>query len=190
MRTYTKIPNDTFEKMLHNVGVIVTGDDGFNPTTKAIKSEQILGATTGGITFADSVSYKDLGDGIDNCPKNTKELKDVESREVKLSGTLKTIDADVMNMLLGASDVDGNKVQARDVLNKDDFKELWWVTDYSNVDGGFIAINMKNVLSTGGLSITSTDKNTGEFAFEFTVHYSMASEDVPYTIYIEAGESD
>lgn len=193
MRTFTTIPSDTFEKMLHNVGVICMGADGFSTTTKAIKTTSILGATTGGISFTDAVSYKDLGDGIDNCPKNTKELKDIESREVKLSGTLKTIDTTVAKTLLGAADIasgDSTKVQARDVLKQADFNDVWWVTDYSDKDGGYIAINLKNVLSTGGLSIKSTDKETGEFSFEFVCHYSITSDEVPYCIYIEEGNDD
>lgn len=188
MRTYTKIPDDTFNKMIRNAGILLIGQDSFVPESKTLKESAIIGATSGGISFTDTVSYVDLGENIDNCPKNTKELKDVESREVKLSGTFKTVDGNTLAMLLGPADYksDEKTVIARDVINTADFKEIWWVCDYSGTDGGFIAINLKNTLSTGGLSIQSADAESGEISFEFTCHYSIESEDVvPYTIYID-----
>ncbi len=45
-----------------------------------------------------------------------------------------------------------------------------------------------NGLSTGGFQIQSTDKAKGQFAFEFTGHYSITDADtVPYEIYVKAG---
>ena len=47
---------------------------------------------------------------------------------------------------------------------------------------------MINALNTGGFQIQSTDKAKGQFAFEFTGHYSMDAQDtVPYEIYIQHG---
>lgn len=191
---YTQIPATTFKNIQLNAGIIV---DSFVPSTGVIGD--ILGATSGGVNFTDSITFKDFGEDIDNCPKNTKELKKIESREVKMSGTFVTVTAEVAKTLVGAADVDESDdthIIPRDHLEDGDFQTLWWIGDYSDVneDGtsttaGYVAIKMLNALNTGGFQIQSTDKDKGKFAFEFTGHYSMAAQDtVPYELYIAEGE--
>ena len=67
--------------------------------------------------------------------------------------------------------------------------------DYSDkngeTNGGFIAIKLLNALSTGGFQLKTADKAKGQFAFEFTGHYSMSAQDtVPFEIYIKAGTAE
>lgn len=189
---YTKIPAATFEQIQLNAGILV---DSFNPATGVIGN--LLGATTGGINFTDSVEYTDFGEDIDNCPKNTKELKKLDSHEAKMSGTFVTVTPATARKLAGAADIDANNanhIVPRNDLLAGDFQTLWWVGDYSDentgVSAGFVAIKMINALNTGGFQIQSTDKGKGQFAFEFTGHYSMNAQDtVPYEIYVKAGES-
>lgn len=190
---YTQIPSTAFENIQLNAGILV---DDFTPATGTIG--RILGATSGGANFTDSITYKDFGEDIDNCPKNMLELKKVDSREVKLSGTFVTIDAASAKDLVGASDVDPNDathIVPRNDLLKTDFKTLWWVGDYSDVNtgdnAGFIAIKLLNTLNTGGFQIQTADKDKGKFGFEFTGHYSMAAQDkVPYELYIKKGNEE
>lgn len=184
---FTQIPEDTFQNLQMNAGILVKD---FAPATGTITG--LLGATTGGITFTDSVSYLDFGDDIDNCPKNMLELKQIESREVTMSGTFVTIDADTAEMLVGAGDETTGKITPRDVLQETDFTDLWWVGDYSDVNtganAGYLAIHLMNALNTGGFQISSTDRGKGQFAFTFTGHYSLDAQDtVPYEIYVKSG---
>ena len=72
MAKFTKIPADTFKQLQINAGVILSG---FTPATGAFEAEDQIGATTGGITFAATPTYSDYGEDVDNCPKNTMELK-------------------------------------------------------------------------------------------------------------------
>ena len=190
---YTQIPVDTFKRIQLNAGIIV---DSFDPETKVLGN--LLGATSGGGNFVASNEFSDYGEDIDNCPKNTKELKKLESIEAKLSGTFITINAPTAKKLVGAADIDAEDathiIPRRDVL-QEDFEELWWVGDYSDVnDGanaGFVAIHMMNTLNTGGFQIQSTDKGKGQFAFEFTAHFSMAQQElVPYEIFIQQGGTE
>ena len=180
---FTQIPADTFKTIQLNAGMML---DDFNPATGEVGN--ILGATTGGNSFEVSNEFKDYGDDIDNCPKNTMELKKLDSIEAKMSGTFVTISAASAKLLAGAADIDaGNSahiIPRRDVLTTD-FKTIWWVGDYSDdndgEDAGFIAIRMRNTLSTGGFKIQSSDKGKGNFAYEFTAHFSMANQNlVPY----------
>ena len=187
---FTQIPSDTFEKLQMNAGILVKT---FTPATGVIGD--LLGATTGGVQFQDNVSYQDFGDDIDNCPKNTLELKKIESREVTMSGTFITVSTAMAKKLAGAADIDGTdstKIIPRDTLKTADFENLWWIGDYSDVNtgnnAGFLAIHLINALNTGGFQIQSTDKGKGQFAFTFMGHYSINNQDtVPYEIYVKSG---
>ncbi len=187
---YTQIPDTAFQNIQLNAGILV---DDFDPKTGVIG--RLLGATTGGVNFTDSVEYTDFGEDIDNCPKNMMELKKLDNHEVKMSGTFVTIDAATAKMLVAVGDVDeadASHIIPRNDLLISDFLTVWWIGDYSDVNtgdnAGFIAIKMINAMNTGGFQIQSTDKGKGQFAFEFTGHYSMNAQDkVPYEIYIQQG---
>lgn len=187
---YTKIPANTFKQLQMNAGIIV---DDFTPATGTIGN--LVGATTGGVQFTDTITYKDLGDDIDNCPKNMMELKKLESHAVTMSGTFVSVTAATAKMLVGSGDVDSSdatRIIPRNDLLAADFQNLWWIGDYSDentgTNAGFIAIKLINALNTGGFQIKSTDKEKGQFAFSFEGHYSMNAQDtVPYEIYVKEG---
>lgn len=189
---YTQIPASTFQNLQMNAGILTSS---FNPTTGEVTG--IMGATTGGVQFTDSVEYTDFGDDIDNCPKNMLELKKLDSHEVTVSGTFVTVSASLAKTLAGAADVDANNaahIVPRNDLDTTDFTDIWWIGDYSDVNtgekAGFLAIHLMNALNTGGFQIQSTDNGKGQFAFEFTGHYSLDAQDtVPYEIYVKGGVS-
>lgn len=187
---YTQIPADTFKNLVMNAGILVKN---FTPATGAITD--LLGATSGGVNFTATPTYTDQGDGIDNCPKNMKELKKLDSWEAKMAGTFLTVTPSTAKMLVGAGDIDSadaTKVVPRNDILASDFNDIWWVGDYSDENtgdnAGFMAIHLMNTLSTGGFAIQSGDKAKGTMTFEFTAHYSMAEQEtVPFEIYIKQG---
>lgn len=184
---FTQIPSDTFQKLQLNAGILASE---FVPATGEVTG--LLGATTGGISFTDSLEFQDFGEDIDNAPRNTKELKKLTSHEVTMSGTFVTVDLESAQMLVGAADVSGTKVTPRNDLKDSDFADLWWIGDYSDVNtgsnAGFIAIHLLNALNTDGFQITSSDREKGQFAFNFMGHYSIDAQDtVPYELYIKEG---
>lgn len=188
---YTQIPVNTFKELQMNAGIIAST---FDPATGEVSD--LLGATTGGITFKDAMTFVDLGDDIDNCPKNMMELKKLDKHDVSMSGTFVTMTASTAHTLAAAADVDAEDethiVPRNDLDTTKDFQTLWFIGDYSDKnDGsnaGFLAIKLLNALNTGGFQIKSSDKAKGQFAFEFTGHYSMSDQDkVPYEIYLKAG---
>lgn len=189
---YTKIPETTFKNLQLNAGVLLSD---FNTETATVANESIIGATTGGVNFTATPTFSDYGEDIDNCPKNMKELKKLDSWEISLSGTYVTVDANAVKALVGAADVSGNKITPRNDLKLTDFTDVWWVGDYSDqngeTNGGFVAIHMMNALSTGGFAIKSSDNGKGNFAFTYTAHYSMdAQETVPFEVYVKAGTAE
>lgn len=190
---YTKIPTDTFKNLQLNAGVLLKS---FDVDTQTIAADSIVGATSGGVSFTAVPSFIDFGEDIDNCPKNMKEMKKLDSWEAKMSGTFASVSKSLAKTLVGAADLSGSKIAPRNDLAAADFSDLWWVGDYSEVneDGtstgkaGFIAIHLLNSLSTGGFSIQSSDKGKGQFEFEFTGHYSMEDQDkVPFEVYVQEG---
>ena len=190
---FTQIPADTFENLQMNAGILL---DEFTPSTGVIGN--IIGATTGGINFTATPTYSDYGEDIDNCPKNMKELKKLDSWEATLSGTFASVSASLAKTLIGAADAnksDATHIIPRNDILETDFQDIWWVGDYSNLNGdkngGFCAVHLINALSTGGFQIQSTDKAKGQFAFSFTGHYSMDDQSrVPFEIFVKAGTAE
>lgn len=193
---FTQLPTNTFSKIQLNAGILLSS---FDPSQPTVTAANIIGATTGGINFSDAIEYQDFGDDIDNCPKNTKELKKVVGRTVTMSGTFVTADTSVAKKLIAHADIASNKVTPRDIVNGADFSDIWWVGDYSDVNedsgtgqtattAGFMAIKLINALNTGGFQVQTTDRGKGNFAFSFTGHYSTSNiAIVPYEVYVTAG---
>lgn len=190
MLKYTKVPIDTFEKLQLNAGILVTD---FNPATGVIGT--ILGATTGGISFASNPEYTDFGEDIDNVPNNTMELKHLVAFDPTMSGTFLTCSPNMVKSLAGAADVDADdttKVIPRAELLTTDFSDVWWIGDYSNVNtgegAGFLAIHLMNVLNTSGFAIQSSKDAKGTMSFEYHGHYSIEDQEtVPFEIYCKSG---
>ena len=185
---FTRIPLDTFEKLQLNVGIMV---DSFNPATGTFGN--ILGATTGGISFATNPEFTDFGEDVDNVPNNMKELKHLKSFDPQMSGNFVTCTPALAKKLVGPADINSTvKIIPRAVLLNSDFTDIWWIGDYSDVNtganAGFIAIHLIDALNTSGFQIQSTKDGKGQLAFEFHGHYSIDSQDtVPFEIYVQAG---
>lgn len=192
---FTKVPEELFSEMQLNAGVILNT---FNPDQPGSMEEMIadiVGATTGGVNFTATPTFSDAGEGIDNCPVNMKELKKLDSWEITMSGTYVSVDANIVKSLIGAADVAGNKITPRADLKKEDFKDIWWVGDYSDkngdLNGGYIAIHMMSALNTGGFQLQSSDKGKGNMAFTYTAHYSIEDQStVPFEVYVQAGSDE
>ena len=192
---FTQIPTDTFQNLALNAGVMASD---FTPETGTLAETDILGATSGGLTVTCVPEFVDMGDDIDNCPKNTKELKRIDDYTVTVSGTLVTTSAAVAKRLMAGATIATDKITPSHTLNTasgGDFDDLWVIGDYSDkngpTNGGFVACHIKNALSTGGFSYVTSDKEKAKFAFEFTGHYSINNpEDVPFEMYVHAGTAE
>jgi hypothetical protein len=190
-KKFTQIPQDTFKNLQLNAGIMLSD---FDPSSGAVEVSNIIGATTGGVSFEATPTFTDNGEDIDNCPKNMMELKTLDSWEAKMSGTYVTVTANLAKRLTGAADVSDNVITPRNELSVNDFESVWWVGDYSDINtgdnAGFIAIQLSNALSTGGFKISASDSSKGQFSFEFTGHYSMEKPDeVPFKIYVQSGKA-
>lgn len=190
---FTTVAPDAFRKLQLNAGVLLSD---FDPAVGTIDREKIIAATGGGVSFTATPEFTDFGEDIDNVPANTMELKRIDSVTTTMSGTAKTVDTAAAKRFMAAADYDQStgKLVPRADLAISDFDDLWWVGDYSDVNtgdsAGFIAVHLLNALSTGGFQIQSNDNGKGDFAFEFTGHYSLNDTTlVPYEVYI-SGEPE
>lgn len=180
----------TFDELTMNAAMLLSefDPDTFTPET-GIDASKIIGSTTGGVSFVDEPEFIDMGEDIDNCPKNTLELKVKQDGNVHVSGNFVTLSLDMLKMLIASADVEGNKIVARTDLKTSDFiPVLWAVADYG--DNGILAIKMKRVLNTSGFSVSTTDQNKAQFAFDFVCHKTITNTSDPaYEVYIITSDS-
>ena len=163
MGIFTKIPQDTFSELQLDAGVLLNK---FDPAKVAAPAdEDIICATTGGINISCVPTYSDMGEDVDNCPTNTKELKHLDGWDCKMSFTA-----------LGAATVETSKVTPNRDLKQEDFKDIWWAGD--RADGGAVAACLKNALSTGGFTLKTTKNGKGQVSVELTGHVSIEAQDV------------
>ena len=170
MGQFTVIPQNTFEGLQLDAGVVVKR---FNPAAPAILDEDIVCATTGGINPSCVPTYSDMGEDVDNCPVNMKELKKLESWECKMSFTSIGTSKESIRLALGAADIDAETgaIKPRKDLAQTDFSDIWWVGD--RADGGCVAIQLKNALSTDGFSLQTTKAGKGQISVGLTGHVSI-----------------
>lgn len=174
MAKFTQIPQNTFNELQLDAGILLSQ---FDPTGETeVKNEHIICATTGGINPTCVASYSDYGEDVDNCPVNMMELKHLDGWECKLAFTSLGVSPEQIHLALGAADVDGAKVTPRRKLKLTDFREVWWVGDKGN--GGFVAVHLKNALSSSGFSLQTTKNGKGQLAVELTGHVSLTAQDV------------
>lgn len=188
MGKFTVIPQSTFEEMQLDAGVILTSFTPATPTTP--DDEDIVCATTGGINVSCVPTYSDLGEDVDNCPTNTKELKHLDGWDCTMSFTSLGTSPTAIRLALGAADIDTldtTKVTPRKDLKQTDFSDLWWVGD--RADGGQVAVCLKNALSTGGFVLQTTKNGKGQISVELTGHVSInAQTTMPMEFYSAAPE--
>lgn len=185
---FSQVPATTFSTLQMNAGILV---DDFTPATGVIGN--ILGATTGGLTFNANPTYEDFGADVDNVPANTKQLKRVTAYDPAVSGNFVTMSASLAAKLSGAGTTASTKFTPAHGFVTDVVDDLWIIGDYSDkntgaANAGYVAIHIIDALNTAGFQWTTTKDGKGQFAFDFHGHYDMTNPDiVPYEIYVKAG---
>lgn len=185
MGRFTVIPQDTFDQLQLDAGVVLKS---FNPASPTITDSDIVCATTGGINAVCQPNFSDFGEDIDNVPANMKELKHLDSWVCTLGFTALGTSPENIKLSLGCADVTNNKITPRRDLKQSDFTDaIWWVGD--RADGGFVAVKMLNALSTGGFSIQTTKNGKGQTSVTLTGHVSINAQGVvPMEFYSYEGD--
>lgn len=183
MARFTVIPENTFDELQLDAGVLLTTFDPANPAAPA--DSAIICATTGGINVSCVPTFSDLGEDVDNVPVNMKELKHLDSWACTMSFTALGTSPESIKLALGCADIDGtntSKITPRRDLAQTDFSDIWWVGDKAN--GGLVAVQLKNALSTGGFVLQTTKNGKGQVSVELTGHVSInAQNTMPMVFY-------
>lgn len=185
MGRFTKIPQDTFEGMQLDAGILLYN---FDIDTESFADEDMICATTGGINASCAATYSDQGSDVDNAPVNMMELKKLDGWECKMSFTSLGTSAESIKLALGAADIDTTdptKIIPRRSLKQTDFRDVWWVGD--RADGGMVAIQLLNALSSAGFSIQTSKGGKGQVSVELTGHVSIDAQDVVPMVFYSRG---
>lgn len=186
MGKFTVIPQNTFDQLQLDAGIILRQFDVTNPS---VEDSAIVCATTGGINITCTPTFSDFGEDVDNCPVNMKELKHLDSWECTMGFTALGTSPEAIKLALGCADQDGEKVTPRRDLLQSDFVDLWWVGD--RADGGLVAVKLLNALSTGGFSLQTTKNGKGQVSVTLTGHVSIDAQDkMPMEFYSMSGADD
>ena len=182
MGRFTVIPQNTFDALQLEAGVLLKT---FNPAEPAAPADaDIICATTGGISITCEPTYSDMGEDVDNCPVNMKELKHLDSWACSMEFTSLGTSAEAIRMALGAADINATSgaITPRKDLAQTDFSDVWWVGDKAN--GGLVAVQLKNALSTSGFSLQTTKNGKGQISVTLTGHVSIDAQDtMPMVFY-------
>jgi hypothetical protein len=188
-KRFTQVKLNAFKEIQVEAGVILKA---FDPSNPVLDRANIVCVTTGGITINAKPTYTDYFEDVDNVPNNTKEGKQLDSWECSIATTALDTSAESLRLELGAADIDEtdtNRVTPRNYVKLTDFADLWWVGD--RADGGLVACQILNALSTDGFSLKTTKKGKGTTALTLTGHYSLDAVDtVPMNFYVIEGDSE
>lgn len=187
MGMFTVISEEMFNELQVDAGVLLNS---FNPLSpSAPDDDDIITATTGGITVSCVPTYSDYFSDVDNAPNNTKEGKHLDGWDCRIATTAIGATPESIKLALGAADISSvSKITPRASLQDSDFEDIWWVGD--KADGGMVAVQLKNALSTGGFSLKTTKNGKGNLSLELTGHVSInAQTTVPMVFYSTEGTS-
>lgn len=186
-RRYYEVKKDTFEGLVTESGLLLKNLDltAVEAGEAGFTDEDIICATTGGISINDTTEWQDLGEDVDNCPVNMKEFKIMTSRSASISTSALSMTPESLRLALGAADIsdDGKMVVPRTSLDQDkDFQTIYWVSDKAN--GGAVVAVLTNALSTGGMTVQTGKATKATLALTLTGHISINAQDVaPLTFY-------
>lgn len=187
-RRFTQVKYDAFKEIQIEAGVITRY---FDPSNPVLDRANILFTTSGGITITCKASFIDYFQDVDNVPNNTKEGKQVDDWDCSLSFTALDVSPEGVRIQLGAADIDSNdtnRVTPRREVRLTDFEDLWFVGD--RADGGLVAVQLLDSLSTDGFSLKTTKKGKGNTSVTLTGHTSIDAPDtVPMNFYVIEGST-
>lgn len=185
---FTRVSTTAFDELQVDAGIVLKNFDPTNPVEPA--DEDIICATTGGINPTCVPTYSDWGEDVDNVPNGMLELNHLDGWDCGMGFTAIGSSEELIRLTLGAADVGENgQIVPRRNVKVEDYNDLWWVGDRS--DGGFVAICLKNALSTGGFSLQTTKNGKGQIAVDLKGFVSVKTQDeMPMEIYVSKGTEE
>lgn len=170
MWTATRISATAANNMQIQAGLLLNY---FNiAAPRAPEDSHIICATTGDFSINCTPTTEDFFADVNNAPNNTKEGKHITGWEAGLSVGCLEITEGTLILSLGAADIgsDGG-VHPRSDYKQTDFKPVYWLGDMVDENKCLLAA-YDDVVSTGGLNLTTTKNGKGNLALTLTAHSS------------------
>lgn len=177
-----RVTADFAQHIQTNAGTLVKTFDVSNPTEPA--DADIICATSGDFSITASPDTEDFFEDVNNVPNNTMEGKRITGWNCALSVSALDITPATLKLAIGAADITSDTVTIRDQYKLADFQKIYWIGDMIDEEK-VLVVEMDNVVSTGGLNLTTTKNGKGSLDLELTVHSSIADiTRIPMKIYI------
>jgi len=145
----------------------------------------IVCATTGDFSITCVPETEDFFSDVNNVPNNTMEGKRINGWNCGLTVSCLDVTEATLKLALGAatgSATAGVKPSAN--YTTTDFQTLYWIGDMVDEDKLFVVV-LRNTVSTGGLSMTTTKNGKGTLGLTLTPHASISNlEDIPMDFYL------
>lgn len=179
------IPADTFDNIQNGAGMLLWNFDPKNPSD--VDPEDIICATTGGVTVSCKATMSDMAEDVDNCQNGLLEFQHLDGWECSIATTSLAANAENIQFALGAADIEDNdgykKIIPRRSLRTADAKDIWWVGPKAN--GGAVAACLKNALSSEGFSLKTQKNGKGQTSITIMGHPTVETQDqVPMEYYV------
>jgi len=183
MTTYSGFTETTAEKLLLDAGAFFKNFEVETDTFEtAVTSGKLLGATQGGGSFSAIPTIRKIEvDGVKGAAKG---LEVIDEWVVNITANMKEISEDVLVTALATGEAavgsaGYNKITAGNSIELNDYIDnITWVGRLSGSEEP-VVIQVLNALSTGGLTVTTTDKAEAVVALTFTGHYDTTDLDSP-----------
>lgn len=177
-----RVTADFANNIQTNAGTLLKTFNINNPVEPA--DADIICATSGDFSITASPDTEDFFEDVNNVPNNTMEGKRITGWNCALTVSALDITPDTLKLAIGAADISGGAVTIRDQYKLADFQKIYWIGDMIDEDK-VLVVEMDNVVSTGGLNLTTTKNGKGSLDLELTVHSSIADiTKIPMKIYV------
>ena len=166
---------DAANNMQVDAGTLLSAFDITHPVKPL--DEDILAATTGDFTITDTAEWTDFLEDVNNAPNGTKEGARITGRTRSLAVSIIEITKKTLKLALGAAeDMSNGGVRARRQVRLSDFTEMWWIGDMVD-DNKILVVHLKDAISTGGLTLTTSKNGKGNISLTISPHPTIADLD-------------
>lgn len=157
-----------------DAGTLLKSFDITNPVMPA--DADILAATTGDFTITDTAEFTDFLEDVNNAPNGTKEGARITSRTRSLAVSIIEITSELLKFAIIGKDLANGGVGAKRQVQLSDFTELYWIGDMVD-ENKVLVVRLKDSISTGGLSLTTSKNGKGNISLTITPHPTIADLD-------------